>query len=92
MSNVIYKYEIFPNATKNGVFPIKVKAHRGAKPIHVGIQNGRYYVWMEVNTDEREVEMTPLVCVGTGCGVIPEGYKHFQSIICDPFVCHFYIK
>jgi len=72
----IYKFEIKPNSVYNYHQPIVINAPQGAKPIHVEGD----FLWAEVETDNEVVEQEVLICIGTGHGVIPEGYTHFQSI------------
>lgn len=90
----VYKYPIRPNATKDSVFPIEIRAPKGAKPIFVGVQRGQPCVWVEVETTNELVVQEILVVVGTGWGMIPVGYFHFQSVLEaeGALVWHFYRK
>jgi len=92
----IYKYEIKPNSVYNSHHPIVIDAPQGAKPIHIEGD----FLWAEVETDNENAFQEVLVCVGTGHGVVPKGYTHFQSIIqikkyteeTVQYVWHFYKK
>lgn len=89
--NKVYKYPIRPNSNHE-LYPIIVEAPVGAKPLHVGIQNGQVCLWVEVNPLAGVLSQCLLYCVGTGHGCIPDGYVHFQSMQEGPYVWHFYIK
>ena len=72
-------------------FTIRLKAPRGFKPLKVGIQNGRYYLWAEVLVDDNPDFTNVIYCVTTG-GSIPDGSSYIDSIIDNDIggVLHFY--
>ena len=81
----IYKYEIFDEYT------FRLETPRDFKPLKVGIQNGRYYLWAEVlpRDDPDEYFKRIFFCVTTG-GNIPVGSVCIGSIIDMDQVLHFY--
>ena len=88
----VYKYPIYPNSVKGGAFPIEVDAPVGAKPLFVGLQNRQCCLWMDVDPKQPSTMQTPLVCVGTGFGAIPDGASYFGSVVDDArgYVWHFF--
>ena len=81
----IYKYELIVEET------FKIRTPRCFRPVHIGEQNGKIYVWAEVNTDyEKEKLERTFHCVGTGSTIT--GGEHLGSVVESnaPFVWHFY--
>ena len=83
----IHKYEISDKYT------FRLETPRDFKPLKVGIQNGRYYLWAEVlpRDDPDECFERIFFCVATG-GNIPVGSMYIDSIIDNDMgnVWHFY--
>ena len=81
----IYKYELRIEHT------FKIEIPRGCfRPIHIGEQNGKIYMWAEVNTNSDKVERT-FHCFGTGESIIITS-EYLGSVVraSGVFVWHFY--
>lgn len=86
----VWKYQIKPNATDVGMWPIEIVAPMGAKPLHIAQQHGMICLWCEVDPAAPVVAQIVLTCVGTGWGTVPDDVTHFQSIVDGEYVWHFY--
>lgn len=71
MLNTIYKYEITPETER-------LELPRSFKPLHVGEQNGRLFLWIYVDTNFENEEVIVDV-VGTGWEYICDG-KYMQYV------------
>jgi hypothetical protein len=85
----IWKYVIECDSVLDAPFPIAVPAPAGAKPISVGIQDGKVCVWAEVDPASRPGNIR-LWCVGTGFGAVPEGATFLGTVAQGRFVWHLY--
>lgn len=83
----IYKYPLDGiGVTTLPNFPKKRKL------LHVGMQDGRYYLWalVDPNATEKEREPLQIIAVGTGW-TFPEGkYEHLTTLQNDNLVWHFF--
>ena len=76
MSKRIYKYRVDDRTPK------------GAKLLHIDMQDGFPTVWLEVNT-LRQLTENRYYCFPTG-GLVPEGYRHLKTLFDGPYVWHIY--
>ena len=69
----------------------KMETPRHFKPIHVGEQDGKLYVWAEVDTNSETFKRT-FHCVCTGESDFANSAEHLGSVVESntPFVWHFY--
>ena len=81
---IIYKYELLIENE------FEIETPRIFKPIHVGEQNGKIYVWAEVDPNSMTFNRI-FHCVPTGT-FFSFNAKHLGSVVESnaPFVWHFY--
>ena len=78
----VYKYRV------DGATEIRVPV--GSKVIHVGMQNGAPYIWVEVSTNPHlDIEGRYFEIAGTGWE-IEDDAVHIGSVIDGAFVWHIY--
>jgi hypothetical protein len=93
-SRTVYKYELKPE----GIFQpydIGLELPVDAKLVLFDTQEGRWFVWFEIDTHERVFETRVFTVVGTGHSV-PDSFEHRASFQVDEpdsggtFVWHLY--
>jgi len=82
---VIYKYGI--NAP--GLTELTLPA--GAKPLAVGLQNGKPVVWVDIDIDQPEVEYE-LHTFGTGQSLPTDTVNYVGTLVQDWLVWHVYYQ
>ncbi len=81
---VVFKYLLAPNIT-----PVMAPKH--AIPLKVGAQEGKMYLWMEVDTDQLLTEYHYSV-FGTGHNMFECTGTYVDTVFMDSFVFHIYIE
>lgn len=84
----IYKYHLNVGHLKETAISVP----SGSKLLDIGIQNGNYYVWFEVNPEMPDIDFS-IYCIYTGSQFNSIGLRYVKTIVeSDTFVAHFYIK
>lgn len=64
----------------------------GAKPLFGGVQNGEFFIWVEVDNMESRTELFDCQVYSTGHEIESDAYKYLNSIFDKGFVWHFYCR
>ena len=86
----IWKYPLGQlNSVRDSAHKIVIAMKRGSRPLHVGMQDGTCFVWVEVDPDQPDINAT-FFSVGTGHGAVPEGCVYLGTVHDKEFVWHVY--
>ena len=84
----IYKYYLSIGHLVESVISVP----SGSKLLDIGIQNGNYHAWFEVNPELPKMDFS-IYCIYTGSEFNSIGLQYVKTVIeSDTFVAHFYIK
>lgn len=88
---VIWKFPIECDSVKNQPFLMIVPSvPSGAIPLCVQTQDGRAFVWMDVDPKATRNGFR-LYCVGTGFGAVPENTTYLGTVQEGDYVWHLYV-
>lgn len=90
--NRVWKY-VLPhlNSVKDSAHRFKVEMPRGATILKMGFGIDKEpTIWVQVMPGEPLVEYN-FASIGTGHGVVPDGYEYLDSITVHGFVWHVFI-
>lgn len=80
----IYKYELALQHRQILNLPV------GAKIRHIGVQNGTFQLWAEINP-KNDVEPRTFIIYGTGHDIEENRFLEYLQTVChNKFVWHFY--
>lgn len=75
----VHKYSIF-----NGFTSLPLNA----EVLTAGIQDGAFFIWAKVDTDQKTTENREFYCAGTGWDITRLNLKYISTVFEDRFVWH----